>query len=303
MRYGAHTEHASPPLVAMAKSVVGLHTSAPPAHTPTLHLAMTYLAGKVCVVTGASSGIGWATAHALARQGAIVCGAARREERLHELLTELGTERGHSTWVADVSDVGSIRSLARHVRDTYGRCDVLVNNAGFSAEVPLDEDGAVESIESVMATNFFGVVRCTAELLPLLISSAPSHVVNVASVAGRLATGAPAYTASKFAVVGWSESLHFQLEDKGVFVSSVEPGIIPTEGFPATDIAADRWLRYTMGTADGVADAIIDAIVSRKLQRTIPRWYYLLQTPRLLVPPLYRLVQRKLVAPRFRRDR
>lgn len=284
--------------------MVGLYTSAPPAHTPTLHLAAMRLDGNVCVVTGASSGIGWATARALARQGAVVCGAARREDRLHALLAELGgAERGHSMWVTDVADPESIRSLARHVRDTYGRCDVLVNNAGFSAEIPLGEDGAVEALEAVMATNFFGVVRCTSELLPLLIASAPSHVVNVASVAGRLATGAPAYTASKFAVVGWSESMHFQLEDKGVFVSSVEPGIVPTEGFPATDIAADRWLRYTMGTAEGVADAIIDAIVARKLQRTTPRWYYLLQIPRLLVPPLYRLAQRKLVAPRFRKDR
>lgn len=262
------------------------------------------LRGAVCVVTGASSGIGLATSRALAARGARVCAAARREERLTALVEELGGgAAGHSHCVTDVSDPASIRALGHHVRDVYGCCDVLVNNAGFSNERPLTDEGGIEALEAVMATNFFGVVRCTAELLDLLLSSAPSHVVNIASVAGRLATGAPAYSASKFAVVGWSESLHFQLRDRSVFVSTVEPGIVPTEGFPATDIAAHPWLRHTMGTPEGVADAVIDVIVNRKLQRTTPRWYYLLQIPRVIAPPLYRWAQTKLVAPRFRRDR
>jgi uncharacterized protein len=135
------------------------------------------------------------------------------------------------------------------------------------------------------------------------LSSAPSHVVNVTSVAGRLATLSPAYSASKFALVGFSEALHPQMAERGVFVSSVEPGIIPTEGFPATAIESNRWLRKTMGTTEQVSAAIFDAIDGRKMQRMVPRWYYLLQIPRLLVPPLYRFAQRKLVAPVYRRNR
>jgi hypothetical protein len=127
--------------------------------------------------------------------------------------------------------------------------------------------------------------------------------VNVASVAGRLATGSPAYTASKFALVGFTEALHLRMAERGVFISSVEPGIIPTEGFPATAIESNRWLKRTMGTTEQVSAAIFDAIEGRKMQRMVPRWYYLLQIPRLLVPPLYRFAQRKLVEPIYRRNR
>lgn len=263
------------------------------------------LKDRVCVVTGASSGIGYRTALDLAAGGAKVCAVARRQERLVELVARMGGEgKGHSYVVTDVSDPEQIEILAATVRERYGRCDVLINNAGFSKERPWYEPGALGDLEAVMATNFFGVVRCTAAFMPLLLESAPSNVVNVASVAGRLAIGgAPAYTASKFAVVGWSEALHHQMRPRGVFVSLVEPGIVPTEGFPAKAIAGSSVLRHTMGTTEGVSRAIQDAIAHRKMQRTTPRWYYLLQIPRLLFPPLYRVVQQKLVAPIYKRDK
>lgn len=261
------------------------------------------LTDKVCVVTGASSGIGRRTAVDLATAGARVCAAARREPELAALVTELGgPAAGHTYKVTDVSDRSQIKALVAHVGSTYGRCDVLVNNAGFSKERPLWKPGGVEDLEAVMQTNFFGVVHCTAEFLPLLMDSAPSHVINISSMAGRLAVGGvPAYTASKFAVVGWSEAMHFQLRAKGVFVSTVEPGIIPTEGFPATAIESGL-LRYTMGSTAGVSKAIQSAIAGRKMQRVSPRWYYLLQIPRLLIPPIYRAVQQRVVAPIYKRN-
>lgn len=262
------------------------------------------LNGKVCVVTGASSGIGYRTALDLADRGAKVCAVARREDRLRSLVDEMGGEgQGHSFVVTDVSDPAQIEALAQSVEERYGRCDVLINNAGFSKERPWYEPGALEDLEAVMATNFFGVVRCTAAFMPMLLESAPSNVVNVASVAGRLAVGgAPAYTASKFGVVGWSEALHHQLRPRGVCVSLVEPGVVPTEGFPAKAIVGSRLLRHTMGTTEGVSRAIRDVIVHRKMQRTTPRWYYLLQIPRLLTPPLYRAAQQKVVGPIYKRN-
>jgi uncharacterized protein len=258
------------------------------------------LENKVCVVTGASSGIGERTALDFAADGARLCVAARRRGRLEEVLETLGGEdRGHSLVVTDVSKKSDVRSLGAHVRRTYGRLDVLVNNAGVGAERRFGERGAVADLEKVMKTNFYGAVYCTAELLPLLEAAAPSSVVNVASVAGRLAIGgSPAYCASKFALAGWSEALHFELRSRGICVSVVEPGLIPTEGFPQTGPLEDRLLRYTLGRVEDVSAAIRHAIVHRKLERTVPRWYYLLRVPRLLTPPLYRLVNDRLVAPR-----
>jgi NAD(P)-dependent dehydrogenase (short-subunit alcohol dehydrogenase family) len=145
------------------------------------------LAGDVCVVTGASSGIGRRTAVDLAAQGGRLCLVARRRELLDELLTELGGRaEGHSLFVCDVSDRSQVRGLAEHVRDTHQRCDVLVNNAGYSDSGIFEGPDDIDRLERVMAVNFYGTVYCTGELLPLIEQSAPSSIVNVSSMAGRL---------------------------------------------------------------------------------------------------------------------
>lgn len=248
------------------------------------------LSGRVCVITGASSGIGRRTALDLAATGNRVCVAARREERLRLLVGEMGGEAAdHSYRVTDVSDRAQVQALVAYVRDTYGRLDVLVNNAGFAGKEGLSGPESVEEIERVMATNFFGAVYCTAEFLSLLEDSAPSHVVNVASMAGRIATpGTPTYVASKFALVGWTESLYPQLAARGVYLSSIEPGFVPTEGFPQKNLVGDRFMKHLLGSDAQVSAAIRDAIVHRKPQRVVPRWYYLIQLPRVLSPRLYR---------------
>ena len=248
------------------------------------------LTDRVCVVTGASSGIGRRTALDLSAEGARVCAAARRGERLEDLLVEMGGEQaGHSFVVTDVSSRNDVKALAAHVRETYGRVDVLINNAGFAGRELLTGPDSIAEIERVMATNFFGAVYCTGELLPLLQESAPSNVVNVASMAGRLATpGVSTYVASKFALAGWSEALHHELAPRGVYVSSVEPGFVPTEGFPQKNMVRDRFMKYLLGTDAQVSAAIRDAIEGRKVQRVVPRFYYLFQIPRLLTPSLYR---------------
>ncbi|HVF53105.1 MAG TPA: SDR family oxidoreductase [Actinomycetota bacterium] len=249
------------------------------------------LEGKVVVVTGASSGIGRRTAVELARAGAIVCVAARRADRLETLSAELAGA-GHSMCVTDVSRRADVKALAAHVAETHGRCDALVNNAGRSGG-PYDEKTGVGDLKDVMATNFFSAAHCVAEFLPLLKASAPSAVVNVASVAGRLAIGSSSYSASKHALVGWSECLDVELAPLGVRVSLVEPGLIPTEGFPQRMFVESRVLRYALGSEEAVARTIIATIERPKVQRMTPRWYYLLQVPRLVSPPFFRWVQRK----------
>jgi NAD(P)-dependent dehydrogenase (short-subunit alcohol dehydrogenase family) len=255
------------------------------------------LTNKICVVTGASSGIGRETALALAGAGAVVCAAARREELLRTLVSECSGS-GHSYVVTDVSRRDQVNHLADHVQRTYGRCDALINNAGFGGRhIPLDDPAAVADVEAVMRTNFLGAVFCTAEFLPLLEAAAPSSVVNIASIAGRVAVGGSStYNASKFALVGWSEALHYELADRGVSVSLVEPGLIPTEGFPQTELVNHRLLHLVLGSQEQVAAAVVEAIATRRFERTVPRWYYLARVPQVLTPRLYRYALRKVTA-------
>lgn len=250
---------------------------------------------RVCVVTGASSGIGRRTALDLAAAGAKVCVAARRRERLESLVTEMGgPAAGHSLVVTDVSNRADVRALAAHVKETYGRLDVLINNAGFAGGEGMTGPDSIDDIEVVFATNFFGAVYCTGEMFELLVSSAPSHVVNVASMAGRLATpGTSTYAASKFALVGWTEALQPDLAERGIYLSSVEPGFVPTEGFPQKNLVGDRFMKHILGSDAQVSAAIRDAIDHRKPQRVVPRWYYILQVPRVLAPGLFRFALNK----------
>ncbi len=257
---------------------------------------------KICVVTGASSGIGKRTATDLAAAGATVCCTARREEPLRELVRSLPGE-GHSFFTADVTDRSEMRALAAHVSSTYGRCDVLVNNAGFSRGREFLGLGSLDDIDAVMATNFFGAVNCTAHLLELLERSAPSNIVNVASVAGRFAFGnASAYCASKFALVGWSEAIRFDLASKGISVSLVEPGPVPTEGFAQEALVGHPLLKHALGSTEEVSAAIRDVVEGDKPQRVTPRWYYLFQIPKVVVPGLFRFGVGKVATPRVPKE-
>jgi hypothetical protein len=240
------------------------------------------------VITGASSGIGRRTALDVAATGATVCVAARRKERLESLVEEMAGS-GHSFHVTDVSDRSSVKGLVAHVAETHGRVDVLVNNAGYVGPSGFSGADAISEVEALMATNFFGAVYCTGEMMELLERSAPSTVVNVTSVAGRIAApGKPAYTASKFALVGWSETLRTALAPKGIHVASVEPGFVPTEGFPQTGMVKDPMMKRILGTEEMVSAAIQDAVDKNKAQRTVPRFYYLGQVPQLVAPGLWR---------------
>jgi NAD(P)-dependent dehydrogenase (short-subunit alcohol dehydrogenase family) len=261
------------------------------------------LTGGVCVVTGASSGIGRRTALDLAAQGARVCAVARRRALLEELVAELGGGgEGHSMFVCDVADRDQVRALANHVSTTYQRCDVLVNSAGHSDGGAFEGPDDIDRLERVMTVNFYGTVYCTGELLPLLEQSAPSSIVNISSMAGRLGLGGSApYCASKFAVCGFSESLHLDLAARGVCVSLIEPGLIPTDGFPHAGAQKNAVMQHALGTVEDVSAAIIDAIRNRKAERVVPRWYHLLQLPRIVVPPLYRVAAARLNEGRTRR--
>jgi len=194
---------------------------------------------KVMLITGASSGIGEATARRLAREpeAALVL-VARREERLRDLAAALGgtaTVGGAprvSFLATDLLDEDTPARVREHVLERYGRLDLLVNNAGAAWRASFAH-GGYENVRRTMAINFDAQLRLTEALLPLLRESAPSAIVNVASTAARVArAGSGAYSASKFALAGWSDALYAEEHARGVHVGLVLPGFISTEGFP-----------------------------------------------------------------------
>ena len=248
------------------------------------------LPGKVAVVTGASAGIGEATAVALARAGMTVVATARRADRLDALAA------AHPNIIAKTMDVTSadeVREVAAWLDDTVGACHVLINNAGasFGSRVRAPED--IDDFVRTMDLNVTGVVRCMTALGDLMFRSAPGRVVNVASVAGKVGVGPPAYVASKFALVGFSEAVGPQWGRRGVTVSQVNPGFIRTELFPHDDLRRSPFGRLIVSTPEAVADAILDVVRTGTPERTVPRWYRAAPVLRHLASPLYWTIVRR----------
>jgi short-subunit dehydrogenase len=245
---------------------------------------------SVAVVTGASTGIGAATARRLAREpGTELVLVARREALLRELAEELPCK---ATWVAvDLTDEAAPGRVRAHLEEHQGgRLDLLVNNAGASWRGAFGEVG-YDNVRRHMELNFDAVVRLTEALLPLLRGSAPSAIVNVASTAGRVArarTGS--YSASKFALIGWTDALHAEEKPYGVHVGMVLPGFIATEGFPATELREKALTRWVVSRPERVADAIYEAGPGGRAERYVPRPYALAAAVRILAPGLVRRV-------------
>jgi short-subunit dehydrogenase len=250
---------------------------------------------RVMLVTGASSGIGEATARRLAREpNAALVLVARREDRLRALAAELGGSTGLgaarpvSFLALDLLDDDAPARIREHVVEQHGRLDLLVNNAGAAWRARFAE-GGYENVQRTMAINFDAQVRLTEALLPLLRKSAPSAIVNVASTAGRVArAGSGAYSASKFALAGWSDALFAEEHSSGVHVGLVLPGFISTEGFPQSELTAKPWTRWIVSTPEKAAEAIYEAGIGRRAERYVPRAYGLAAALRILAPRLVR---------------
>jgi uncharacterized protein len=245
---------------------------------------------RVALVTGASTGIGRATAIRLAREaGTELVLVARREELLRELAESLPCR---ATYLAvDLTDGDAPERVRGHLEAEHGGAlHLLVNNAGAAWRASFAEGGHA-NVRRHMDLNFDAVVRLTEALLPMLRASAPSAIVNVASTAGRVSrarTGS--YSASKFALIGWSDSLHAEEKPAGVHVGMVLPGFIRTEGFPATELREKALTRWIVSKPEKVAEAIYEVGPGGRAERYVPRPYGLAAVARILFPSLTRRV-------------
>jgi short-subunit dehydrogenase len=244
---------------------------------------------RIAVITGASSGIGEAAALRLAREdGLRLVLVARREDRLRALADRIG--QGTSYVAADLTADDAPARVRAHVEDLAEPLALLVNNAGAAWRAKF-ADGGYENVRRTMAINFDAVLRLTEALLPLLRAAAPSAIVNVSSTAGRVARGGTgAYSASKFALAGWSDSLYLEEARHGVHVGLVLPGFIATEGFPQAELREKPLTRRLVSTPEHGAEAIVQAGLGRRPERYVPRYYGIGAALRVIAPRLTRRV-------------
>ena len=224
------------------------------------------LAGKVALVTGASSGIGEATAAALAAAGAKVAIAARRADRLEALAARIETAGGMALRIeADVTSNDDVTAMIGKVVAEWERLDILVNNAGVMLLSPTAE-ATLDDWRQMVELNLLALMGVTKAALPHL-RAAKGHIVNVSSVAGRVANpGASGYAATKFGVVGFSESLRREVYADKVRVTVIEPGLVRTElGDHITNAASKAGLDQRLATmealtAEDIAASILYAV-------------------------------------------
>jgi short-subunit dehydrogenase len=235
--------------------------------------ALASIRGLAALVTGASSGIGRALALRLAGEGARVALVARRESELEALAEEV-REAGSEALVlpCDVADREAAEAASRRAAERFGGIDLLVNNAGYGGHRRfLDWD--VADMERMLRVNYLGAVYFTKALVPAMVERRRGWLVFVASVAGRIATpDESAYAASKFALVGLASALDLELEEAGVHVLTVCPGVIRTPFFDAE--ALERMppvARRGMVEVDGLVEAVLRALARGRHTLTYPR--------------------------------
>ncbi len=188
------------------------------------------LSGRVAAITGASSGIGEATAVALAGAGAAVTLAARRSDRIEELAKKIEADGGRALAIeTDVGDEQQANAFVRDTKEQLGRLDILVNNAGLMLLGPVIGSDT-EEWRRMVDVNLLGLLYCTHAALPIMGEQGSGHIVNVSSVAGRFANfGSAVYNLTKFGVNAFSEALRQEVAPASVKVTVIEPGFVATE--------------------------------------------------------------------------
>jgi short-subunit dehydrogenase len=195
---------------------------------------------KVVIITGASSGIGAATARRLARDGWRLTLAARREDRLEQVAADVEALGGEALIIpTDIREHADIQRMVQATLDRWGRIDVLLNNAGVGHDDSLINIKP-EKIRDEIHINLVAVIECARAVLPAMLHQESGHIINIASIAGLIATpGSSIYSASKFGVNGFTDALHREMLGTGIRVSAFCPGYTPSEISPQLKAIAE----------------------------------------------------------------
>ena len=221
-------------------------------------MKMQDLTGKVAVITGASSGIGEATARLLVSEGVRVVLVARRHERIAALVEDLGDAAVALT--ADVGDAAAVTAVFAEVEQRFGGLDLLFNNAGLGVNARFEASDPADW-KRMIDVNLYGVLHCTQAAIPLMRGRAGAMISSVSSVGGRYGTESwSVYSATKFAVVGFHDALRKELGGEGIRVSVIEPGAVWTEfGQNVSDAMRERRESLDALTSEDVAQALVYA--------------------------------------------
>ena len=225
------------------------------------------LQGKVALVTGASSGIGEATAYALAAQGAYVAASARRADRLNAVVKRIQDSGGQAiSIVADIADEAQANDTVNRTVGRWGRLDILVNNAGVMLLGKI-ANANTEDWRRMININILGLMYTTRAALAVMQGQKSGHIVNISSVAGRTArVGSGAYNVTKWGVVAFSEALRQEVLADNIRVTVIEPGAVATElqshiTDPDARRETEEWIRsITPLQGEDIANAIVYAV-------------------------------------------
>lgn len=234
---------------------------------------MKSMEGKVVLITGASSGIGAVMAARFSEEGAIPVLTARSESKLKESAALVKGK--HGIYVMDVTSWESVRTVVESIMNDYGKIDVLINNAGFGVfesflDCPLDE------FEDMMNVNYMGIVRCTKAVLPHMVKARSGHIVNIASMAGKISTAkSSGYCASKHAVLGFTNSLRQELAGTGIKLTAINPGPIETPFFEKADPSGSyvKNIQKYMLQPRVVANEVLDAVKRGVPEKDLPKLF------------------------------
>ncbi|MGX2960327.1 SDR family NAD(P)-dependent oxidoreductase [Peribacillus sp. JNUCC 23] len=237
---------------------------------------MSRLLNKCVVITGASGGIGKEVARKAAKQGARVVLLARNTDKLEELRNELNNQYGDVaySYTLDVSDMKKIVEVFTEIYAHVGEIDVLVNNAGYGTFKEVDETDTDE-IQAMFRVNVIGLMACTKMVVSAMKRRKSGHIINVASMAGKIATPkSTLYSSTKFAVIGYSNALRLEVMRDGIHVTTVNPGPIATNFFDIADESGTyvKNIEKFILQPEYVADKIVSAMLTKKREINLPRF-------------------------------